>query len=349
MSISTKAFGVDSKGRQTTLYTLTNASGASISVLDFGAVLHTVKVPDRGGKLIDVCVGFDDIDCYEKGLGSVGATIGRFGNRIGNACFTLNGVTYNLYANDGKNTLHGGLEGFNKKLWEAETVESKDEDAVVFTYLSADGEENFPGNMKVQVTYVFDNTNKITIRYRAQSDKDTVINLTNHSYFNLDGEGVILDHKLQVLASAITDVDDGLIPTGEYFAVKGSPLDMTEGKKIGDAIAQRADCHYIDHVNGFDCNFCLDEQEGLHKAAVLCSEKSGIVMTCNTTEPGIQVYTGQGLHFKGKNGADYAAYAGVALETQHYPDSPNKPQFPTTTLKAGDTFESVTEYAFTAL
>ena len=349
MSITTKNFGTDIIGRTMTLYTLTNKSGASISVLDFGAHLVSIRVPGKDGKLREVCLGFDTLHDYEIPNGSIGATIGRFGNRIGNARFTLNGTEYTLFANNGKNTLHGGREGFDKKWWKGETLESENEDVLLLTYVSHDMEEGFPGKMKVQVSYAFDNNNKITIRYLAQSDKDTVVNLTNHSYFNLNETGDILSHRLTVFADKITDVDNGLIPTGKYFDIHGTALDVTKGEEIGVCISKRASCHYIDDVNGFDCNFCLRETEGMHKAAVLESRDSGIRMECNTTEPGIQVYTGQGLDFTGRGGQKYGPYAGVALETQHYPDSPNKPEFPTTVLKAGDTYSSVTEYAFSLI
>lgn len=348
MSITTKEFGIDIIGRPMTLYTLTNKNGASISVLDYGAHLQSVKVPDKNGELIDVCLGFDDLHPYEIPNGSIGATIGRFGNRIGNSRFTLNGVEYTLFPNNGKNCLHGGREGFDKKWWKGETLEAENEDALILTYVSHDGEEGFPGKMKVQVTYAWDDQNTLTLRYLATSDKDTVVNLTNHSYFNLNGKGDILGHDLQVFSDRITDVDDELIPNGKYADVEGTPLDVRTARVIGDCISQRDTCHYIDHVNGFDINFCLNETEGLHKAACLHSEESGITMDCLTTEPGIQVYTGQGLNFIGKNGQKYSAYAGVALETQHYPDSPNKPEFPTTVLKANETYSSVTVYAFRA-
>lgn len=348
MSITTKGFGIDMIGRPMTVYTLTNKNGASVSVLDYGAHLLSVIVPDKDGKMRDVNLSFDKLSDYEKPNGSIGATIGRFGNRIGNARFTLNGETYTLFPNDGKNTLHGGREGFDKKWWKGEILEGENEDAVILTYFSHDGEEGFPGKMKVQVTYAFDDNNKLTIRYMATSDKDTVVNLTNHSYWNLNGQGNgdILGHELQVFADYITDVDDELIPNGKYFELKGSPLDVSEPAVIGERIARRAECHYIDLVNGFDVNYCLREKEGLHKAAVLTSRESGIRVECNTTEPGIQIYSGQGLHFTGHEGATYTAFSGVAMETQHYPDSPNKPEFPTTVLKAGGVYTSVTEYAF---
>lgn len=345
MSITKQPFGVDLIGRQMTLYTMTNRAGASVSVLDFGAHLVSIRVPDRAGKLADVCLGFETLEEYDKKPGHLGATVGRFANRIGGAKFTLNGKTYPLFANDGPNTLHGGREGFGKKWWKGQTLEADGEDAVIFTYVAHDMEEGFPGKMHVQVTYAWDDDCRLSIRYMAQSDQDTVVNLTNHAYFNLAGEGTMLSHTLQVNASYVTDVDDGLIPTGDMLDVTGTPLDLRGGPVIGERIERKAEHRLLAGANGFDCNFVLDG-EGLKEAGVLKDAKSGRVMTVLTTEPGMQVYSGQGLHVSGRGGAYYGAYAGVALETQHFPDSPNKPAFPTTTLRAGDTFESTTVYAF---
>lgn len=347
MSITQKPFGVDLIGRQMTLYTMTNHQGASVSVLDFGAHLVSICVPDQDGKLADVCLGFDTLEEYDKNPGSVGATIGRYGNRIGKARFTLNGVEYPLFANNGRNTLHGGREGFDKKWWKGQTLEGENEDAVILTYVAHDMEEGFPGKMHVQVSFAWDDACNLTIRYMAQSDKDTVVNLTNHAYFNLAGKGHILNHVLQVNADAITNVDSELIPTGDYLPVEGTPLDLRAGARIGDGLDRRQECALIDGVNGYDMNFVL-RGEGMKEAAVLSEETTGRVMRVLTTEPGIQVYTGQGLHVTGKQGAYYDAFAGVALETQHFPDSPNQPSFPTTILKAGDTYQSTTVYAFSA-
>ena len=345
MSMTKRPFGTDLIGRQMTLYTMTNKAGASVSVLDFGAHLVSIRVPDRDGKLADVCLGFDTLEEYDGKPSFLGATVGRYANRIGKARFALNGKEYPLFANDGENTLHGGREGFDKKWWKGQTLETEGEDAVIFTYVAHDMEEGFPGKMHVQVTYAWDDACRLTIRYRAQSDKDTVVNLTNHAYFNLAGKGSMLNHTLQVNAGQVTDVDGGLIPTGDMLDVTGTPLDLRSGAVIGERIARKAEHRLLEGVNGFDCNFVLDG-DGLKEAAVLRDPDSGRTMTVLTTEPGIQVYSGQGLNMTGRGGAEYGPYAGVALETQHFPDSPNHPEFPTTTLKAGETFESTTVYAF---
>ncbi len=346
MSITKRPFGVDIIGRPMTLYTLTNKRGASVSVLDYGAHLVSVIVPDKAGNMADVCLGFDDLATYEgTGNSYIGASIGRFGNRIGKAKFTLNGVEYTLFPNDGKNTLHGGREGFDKKWWKADTLESENEDAVVLTYIAHDGEEGYPGKLHVQITYAFDEDCKLSIRYLAQSDKDTVINLTNHSYFNLAGSGDVLSHTLQIFADTVTDVDDELIPNGKLLPVAGTPLDVNQPLMLSDALKRRKEAPLIDAVDGYDVNYVLNGT-GYHECAVLRHAASGRVMRVYTEEPGIQVYSGQGLNIAGKNGVHYGAYAGIALETQHFPDSPNQPHFPTTTLKAGDTYQTQTAYAF---
>ena len=345
MSITQKPFGIDQIGRQMTLYTMTNKIGASVSVLDFGAHIVSVKVPDRNGSLGEVCLGYDTLEEYDQKPSFLGATIGRVGNRIGGAKFTLNGTEYTLFKNDGPNTLHGGREGFDKKWWKGQTLESDHEDAVIFTYVAHDMEEGYPGKLHAQVTFAWDDACNLSIRYLAQSDKDTVVNLTNHSYWNLSGEDTMLDHTLQVNADKITDVDGGLIPTGDFLPVDGTPFDLRTPKKIGDGVAKGKECHLIDAVNGYDVNFVLSG-EGMKEAGVLRDEKSGREMRVRTTEPGMQVYSGQGLNTTGHGGKAYGAYAGVALETQHYPDSPNHPNFPTITLKAGDTYQTTTIYAF---
>lgn len=348
MSIAQRPFGIDRIGRQMTLYTMTNRLGASVSVLDFGAHLTSIRVPDRKGEMADVCLGFDTLEEYDLKPSFLGAAVGRYANRIGGAKFTLNGKEYTLFPNDGKNTLHGGREGFDKKWWKGQTLEAEGEDAVIFTYVAHDMEEGFPGKMHVQITYAWDDRCRLSIRYLGQCDQDTVVNLTNHAYFNLAGKGAMLNHTLRVNSSCVTDVDEGLIPTGEMLDVAGTPLDLRSGPVIGERIARKNEHRLLAGVNGFDCNFVLNG-EGLREAAVLSDPESGRTMTVLTTEPGIQVYSGQGLHMTGRGGAEYGPYAGVALETQHYPDSPNHPSFPTTTLKAGETFESTTIYAFSAV
>ncbi len=347
MSISTRPFGQDKSGREITLFTMTNASGASVSVTDFGAHIVSIRVPDRYGKLDEVNLGFDDVAPYLESHGSIGATVGRFANRLGKAQFTLNGKTYHVPANDGNNCLHGGIENFQFKWFKSEVLEDAQEDAVLFTYVSHDGEEGFPGKMRIQVTMAFDNSNTLTIRYLAQCDQDTVINLTNHAYFNLSGKGDILDQIITVHADCFTETDDELIPTGRFCKVDGTPLDLRQGGTVRAGLARRSECHPIENANGYDLNYCVPG-EGLREMARAEDPASGRVMTVLSDQPGIQFYSGQGLHQKGHNGQQYAAYSGFALETQHYPDSPNQPGFPSTVLKAGDTFQSVTQYSFSA-
>lgn len=347
MSITAKPFGVDQIGRQMTLYTMTNRVGAFVSVLDFGAHIVAIRVPDRDGNLADVSLGYDTLEEYDQKPNYLGATVGRYGNRIGGARFTLNGQEYTLFQNDGRNNLHGGREGFDKKWWRGETLEAEGEDAVIFTYVAHDGEEGFPGKLHTQVTYAFDDQCRLSIRYLAQSDQDTIVNLTNHTYFNLAGQGDVLNHTLQIHADYVTDVDGELISTGELLPVAGTPLDFHQPMKIGDGVARRKECRLIDEANGYDINFVVSG-EGLREAAVLRDEASGRQMQVLTTEPGIQIYSGQGLNLEGKDGAHYGAFAGVAMETQHYPDSPNHPQFPSTVVRAGETYQSTTIYAFSA-
>ena len=345
MSISSKPFGKDNTGRDITLYTMTNASGASVSVTDFGAHIVSIRVPDRAGQLGEVCLGFDEVKPYLSSHGSIGATVGRFANRIGGAQFTLNGQVYHVPVNDHGNCLHGGVENFQFKWFKAETLESENEDAVLFTYVSHDGEEGFPGEMRVQVTMAFDSKNALTIRYMAQSKADTIVNLTNHAYFNLAGAGDILDQRITVHASETTETDDALIPTGRIVSVAGTPLDLRQGGTVREGLARRKECHPIDNANGYDLNYCVPG-EGLREMAKAEDPASGRVMTVLSDQPGIQFYSGQGLHQTGHAGQVYSAYCGFALETQHYPDSPNHPEFPSTVLKAGDVFQSVTQYIF---
>lgn len=345
MSIEKRPFGTDCIGRMTTLFTLTNASGASVSILDYGAHIVSVKMPDKNGHIGEVSLGFDTIEPYEKPHACMGATIGRYANRIGGARFELGGKEYALFQNENGNCLHGGRENFQFKWFSAQTLESEKEDALFLTYVAHDGEEGFPGKMRVQVTFSLDQQNRLTLRYLASSDKDTVINLTNHVYFNLAGGGDILDHTLQMHASYITETDDELIPTGTLLPVENTPFDLRGGMTIREGLAMRGTSHALDHANGYDVNFCVGE-EGSKEAAVLTDKASGRVLRVITDQPGVQLYSGQGLDFTGHNGAHYGAYAGLALETQHYADSPNHPNFPSTELKAGDVFSSETIYAF---
>lgn len=342
-------FGETSDGTKVQLYTLKNKRGMEAKVADFGATLVSLKTPDRTGQFADVVLGFDDIQSYEKSNTYFGGTIGRYGNRIAKGTFTLNGVTYHLSTNNGINHLHGGIKGFNRVLWHAKQLSGQ---SLELTYASKDGEEGYPGTLYVKVTYTIADNNELRIAYQAQeaSGKDTIVNLTNHSYFNLSGnlQTTILDHQLTLFASHFTPVDAGLIPTGELRSVKGAPFDFTTATAIGARIDQ--DDEQIKLGHGYDHNFVIDRPKGsgLVKAAEVYDADYGRVMEVYTTEPGVQFYSGNNLNgsAKGKGGQALVRRSGLCLETQHYPDSPNKPTFPTTTLKAGQRYSSETVYRF---
>ena len=343
--IKVTPFGRDNEGRDIKLFTLTNKNGASASFTDWGARLVGICVPDRAGKMRDVVLGQEDVSGFINNSGCLGATVGRYANRIARGTFTLNGTRYSLFINNGPNTLHGGKEGFHKKWFQSEYMESDREDCLIMTYIAHDMEEGFPGRLHFQVAFTWDDTNTLTIRYLAQSDKDTVVNFTNHAYFNLNGHesGDIMAQELRLATPLMTAVDEGLIPTGEIINLKGTPLDFTVSKPFKEVFS--APHPLVEQVNGLDFNY-LVPGDGLRFAAEMVSGESGIAMTVTTTEPGIQVYSGQGLNQQGKGGAHYGPFAGLALETQHFPDSPNHPAFPSTLLPAGETFESTTAYAF---
>lgn len=333
----------DDQGQRLDFITLKNASGCCAVFSNYGAHLVSLCVPGCDGKPVDVCLGYDDIAGYRNNKGYLGATVGRYCNRIGGASFPLNGETYRLYANDGANTLHGGKEGFDKKTWAYRI--SPDGAGVVFSCLSPDGEEGFPGNLEVQVAYSLTASNALEIRYTAKSDRDTVLNLTNHSYFNLAGVGDIGQHTLQVNGTSITATTPDLIPTGELMPVAGTPYDLRKPRLLAEALSERGKNAMFDGANGFDVNYVLDG-DGLREAAVLALPAAGLVMRVMTDQPGIQVYSGQGLNAAGKGGKAYGPYSGIALETQHLPDSVHHPHFPSTVLRAGEMFSSVTAYAF---
>jgi aldose 1-epimerase len=338
-----KSLGIDALGREACLITLKNASGMSVTLTNFGARLVSVMAPDRDGNIADVCLGFDSLADYETRSGYLGATIGRWGNRIANASFKLNGKTYALYANNGKNTLHGGQKGFDKKFWE---YSAKGAQGLSFHYTSPDGEEGFPGNLNTTVGFTLEDDGSLVISYEAGSDLDTVVNLTNHAYFNLAGEGTIHDHLLQVNADTLTAADEELIPTGEFVSVAGTPFDLRRGARLGDQLARTGENAMFDSAKGYDINYVLCG-EGFREAAVLSHPASGRVMRVLTDQPGIQVYSGQGLGGPAKGGRMYQPYSGIALETQHHPDSVHHAHFPSTLLRAGETFRSKTVYQFT--
>ena len=347
--INKELFGKKPDGSEVYAYTLTNKSGASARILTMGGILANLYMPDRDGKLDDVIFGFDSVDDYLNGGGYQGALIGRYGNRIGSGRFTLNGVTYQLALNDnGKNHLHGGNVGFNQKLWDVVPFETADSCGLILTLTSPDGEENYPGKLDVKVTYTLTDNNELKIDYEAESDADTIVNLTNHSYFNLGGysSGNILDHTLWVDADSITEIGSDLIATGKAYPVDGTPFDFRKPEKIGARI--ESDDPQVKFGGGYDHNFNLNKGSAFAKAAELYDEKSGRVMSVYTDQPGVQIYTSNMMNgdVKFKGGLSQIPRSAICLETQHAPDSPNHPEFPTTTLRAGEKYDTTTVYAF---
>jgi aldose 1-epimerase len=333
-------------GKAVFYYTLNNTNGVEARFTNVGATLMSLRVRDRDGKLADIVLGYDDLKGYEQGKSYFGASIGRYGNRIGKATFQLNGNTYHLSKNDGENTLHGGIKGFNKVVWDAKQARTKDASSLTFTYVSKDGEEGYPGTLNVTIKYTLTAANELRLEYKATADKDTVQNLTHHSYFNLVGGGDILSHELMLDADRFTPVDSGLIPTGELRPVDGTPFDFRKPTAIGSRINQADE--QLKLGKGYDHNWVLNGEMGkLRLAARVTEPTTGRVMEVLTTEPGIQFYSGNFLNGEaGKGGKKYEFRNGFCLETQHFPDSPNKPKFPTTTLKAGQTYRSTTIYKF---
>lgn len=341
-------FGKTEAGQPIDLYTLKNASGMEVGIINFGGIVVSLKAPGHGGQLADVVLGFDKLSDYEKPNPYFGAIVGRYGNRIAKGRFTLNGVEYKLALNDGQNSLHGGIRGFNHAVWQAREVPGADP-AVELTYVSKDMEEGYPGNLTEKVTYTLTPNNELRIDYSAATDKDTVVNVTNHSYFNLagQGEGDILGHMLKLYASKFTPVDAGLIPTGELKSVAGTPFDFLQPTAIGARINN--DDEQLKRGKGYDHNWVVDGGPGTLRPAARVSEpKSGRVLEVLTTEPGVQFYTGNFLDgtSTGKEGKVYQRRYGFCLETQHFPDSPNHSGFPTTVVKAGAEYKSTTVFRF---
>ncbi len=349
MSIASRPYGTTKAGQPVVEYTLTNASGASIKAITFGAILTSIIVPDKDGKLADVALGFDTLDRYEGSHGSMGDTIGRYGNRIAKAQFTLDGETYHLAVNNGRNHLHGGIVGFSAKLWDATPVEGVHQDSVKFHLVSPDGEENYPGTLDVTVTYTWDDDCNLSIRYEATTDKATVCNLTNHTYFNLAGHdhGTIRDHIVYIDSDCLTAVDSELIPTGGFYPVAHTPLDLREGLMLGDGLDVMDTCPTMVDAGGYDHNYVLRKGCAMGLCACVHHEESGRTMEVITDQPGVQLYTACTTDLAGgKDGAHYGTFSGLCLETQHYPDSPNHPHFPTTTLRPGEKYDTTTIYAF---
>jgi aldose 1-epimerase len=342
-------FGTSPDGVDIELYTLTNAHDVQIRITNYGGIVTQLLVPDRNGDMADVVLGYDSLSAYLEDSPYFGAIVGRYGNRIARGRFVLDGVEYSLATNNGDNHLHGGLKGFDKVVWEAEPYADEGKTGLRLTYVSEDGEEGYPGRLSATVTYSLTNENELVIEYSAESDQPTVVNLTHHSYFNLAGHdsGDILGHELAVAASRFTPVDAGLIPTGELRPVAGSPMDFRESITIGSRI-EAAD-EQLQFGGGYDHNFVLDDHDGsLRIAARVYEPNSGRVMEVYTTEPGIQFYSGNFLDGSnvGKGGTPYEHRSGFCLETQHFPDSPNQPHFPSTVLRPGARYESRTIYRF---
>ncbi|MBV8093138.1 MAG: galactose mutarotase [Acetobacteraceae bacterium] len=346
------AYGTTKDGEQVEIYTLTNDHGMVVKFLSYGGIITEIDVPDRQGQLANVVLGFRTLEEYKTNGASIyfGALIGRYANRIGQARFTLDGHEYKLAANNGPNFLHGGNVGFDKQVWRVEPLRSNDGVGATLTLTSPDGQEGFPGTLTVRVTYTLTNDDALRITYEARTDKDTVLNLTNHSYFNLagNGSGTVEDQILTINADRFTPTDATLIPTGELSPVNGTPMDFRTATSIGARL--RSSFQPLVYAHGYDHNWVLNKPSlgALSFAARAYEPRSGRVLDCYTTEPGVQVYTSNfldGSHV-GSAGRTYRQTDGFALETQNFPDSPNKPQFPTTELKPGQTFHSETVFRF---
>jgi aldose 1-epimerase len=345
-------FGKTKEGVTVYRYLLTNKKNVQADVISYGASLVSLKIPDRSGKVADVVLGYDDLDGYEQDKAYFGATVGRYGNRIAGGQFVLDRTTFHIPKNNGPNSLHGGIRGFNKKVWIGVDRSRADAQVLELSYTSQDGEEGFPGTLKVTVTYTLPaDKNELRIDYSATTDKDTVLNLTNHSYFNLSGaaDQEILNHELELRAREFTPVDSTLIPTGELRPVSGTPFDFTKATAIGARINQ--DDEQLKIGMGYDHNWVVEKGKvSMQLAARVFEPTSGRVLEVLTTEPGVQFYTGNFLDgtVRGKGGQFYARRTGFCLETQHFPDSPNHPNFPTTELKPGQTFQSTTIFRFSS-
>lgn len=328
-------------GYKAYLITLKNKNGMSVSLTNYGGAIVDLRVPDKNGGFTDVMLGYDNLEGYINGNSCQGALIGRYANRIGGAKFTLDGKEYNLYKNNGDNCLHGGRFGYHRRVWDVYGISDGDNPCAAFSYISPDGEENFPAEVKIIVRYILTAQNSLKIEYSATSNGDTVVNLTNHAYFNLGGynEKDVLDTKMQIFADKYTPVNDAQIPTGEAAAVKGTTFDFTSPKLIGDDIKSGK-------TDGYDHNFILGEPGIMRKAAIASNAETGIEMTTYTDMPAMQLYIGINLDEPGKGGTYMKKFSGFCLETQFTPNTPNLPDFPQCTLKKGDEFRFTTEYSF---
>ncbi|MBN1510017.1 MAG: galactose mutarotase [Sedimentisphaerales bacterium] len=350
LNIDVKPFGGTPDGREVRLYCLRNANGLTADIMTYGAIVVSLRTPDRKGRMGDIVLGYDDLQDYVKNNPYFGAIVGRYGNRIAKGKFTLDGTEYALATNNNANHLHGGNKGFDKVVWDDKPVWRTDAVGVKLSYSSADGEEGYPGNLSSTVTYLLTNDDELKIEYEATADKATPVNLTHHGYFNLTGgERDIIEHVLMLNADKFTPVDDGLIPTGELAPVKDTPMDFTRPTAIGARIADGY--QQLKFGGGYDHNWVLKQsKKGMTLAARVSEPTTGRVMEIRTTEPGIQFYSGNFLDgtITGKGGIVYKHRWGFCLETQHYPDSPNQPAFPSTILRPGEKYETVTIYRFSA-
>jgi len=359
-SIATVPFGTTSTGEVVDLFTMTNANGIEVRAITYGGIILSIKTPDRDGRWDDIVLGFDSLEPYEAGSPYFGSIIGRYGNRIAGGRFTLDGETFALATNNGPNHLHGGDIGFDKVVWRGEPFEREDAVGVVFTYSSPDGEEGYPGTLNVRVTYTLTDADELIFDYHATTDRATPVNLTQHSYFNLAGAAAdnVLGHELTIDASRFTPVDSTLIPTGELVRVEGTPFDFRTARSIGARID--VDDPQLQNGLGYDHNFVLDADPnvtsgltenigvGLHRAAFVLEPVTGRTLEIHTEEPGIQFYSGNFLDgtISGKAGRVYAHRSGFCLETQHFPDSPNQPAFPSTILRPGEEYNTRTVLIF---
>jgi|WetSurSiteA1Bulk_404760.scaffolds.fasta_scaffold01690_5 aldose 1-epimerase len=348
-SMNTTIFGKLPDGRDVHRYTLKNRSGATAQIIDYGAAITSLQVPDRNGKIEDVVLGYDTVQGYIEGTAYLGSIVGRYGNRIGKGKFQLDGREYQLTVNDGENHLHGGKTGFNKVLWEATPVPTSGEPSLDLQYVSRDGEEGYPGTVVLKVRYTLTDKNELQVEYEGTTDRPTILNPTQHSYFNLSGSftNTILNHQLMIDADGITPVDKGLIPTGQILSVANTPLDFRTSTAIGARIGEANE--QLAFGKGYDHNWVLRSGGGkVAKAAELYDPASGRLMTVFTDQPGLQFYSGNFLDgsAKGKNGTAYQHRTGLCLEAQAFPDTPNKPQFPTVTLRPGQVYRQTTIYQF---
>ena len=347
MNIAKSQFGTTPDGKAVDIYTLENDNGCQVKITNYGGIVVSLTVPDKNGQLGDVVLGYNTLDEYIENSPFFGSLIGRYGNRIAKGKFELNGQTYTFAINNDPNHLHGGPKGFDKVVWDAKEIQEVDAVGLELTYLSIDGEEGYPGNLSVTVKYLWTNDNELKIEYAATTDKTTVVNLTNHSYFNLACKGGILSHEMMINADKFTPCDETQIPTGELRDVKGTPFDFTSPTKIGAGINE--DNEQLKFGFGYDHNFVLNDSDGsLRQIASVYEPTTGRFMEVLSTEPGVQFYSGNHLNetMISKEGTPYKTRYGFCLETQHFPNSPNQPEFPSTILEPGQKYSTTTIYKF---